>query len=203
MGSHRSRIRPTLHDAWGDWWEEDSDGEPVPAIGPKVRAPVIASLEMPGDQVARWYRAMGARGNALLFDRQSAAAFDVTNARLRKGLAEQLAEQLLPGTPRYFRAWGRDVNVPEFPLTYDGEKRLYVAQGAGVDRRTLDEKGADALRTAIQAQPGLTTTELRKRLKLSGTKFRQVVAAAGDNLEIVKQGNTSRYYLADDEDKAA
>jgi hypothetical protein len=75
---------------------------------------------------------------------------------------------------RYFRAMGRDVDVPEEKLTFDEHSRSLILGGgdrAWERRRRLE----DAVVRAVQEQPGLTLRTLRPAVRDAGGKGRNDV----------------------------
>lgn len=105
---------------------------------------------------------------------------------------------------RYFRATGRDVEVPEEKLTFDETTRALVFGGG--DRAWEKKKRLEDIVVAvIQASPGITGAALRADVRAAGGKGRnEVIDAATSGAERghrirVDRGGTgasTRHYLA-------
>ena len=90
--------------------------------------------------------------------------------------------------PRYFSAFGRDVNVREAELTYIPEtRRLTIANDAPTraqghrDRKRTDAE--EAVLRAVTEQPGINSTDLRDACHPLGVTHKPDVDAAAKRLE--------------------
>lgn len=68
-----------------------------------------------------------------------------------------------PRSPRYFSAYGRDVDVAESALAYDEPSRLLTITG-GSRRETSSAAVAGALTELLTAKPGLSTRQIEEAL---------------------------------------
>jgi hypothetical protein len=88
---------------------------------------------------------------------------------------------------RYLSAHGRDVDLAEDQLAYDPDTRTLTLTGNG-SRRTANDQArirelADSAVVVIAEQPGLTTTQIRDRLRAQGhSQQREDVSAALEDL---------------------
>lgn len=82
-----------------------------------------------------------------------------------------------PNSPRYLSAFGRDVDVPESRLEFDPETRALRIEGGS----RKGQKIADALQgiiKAVDAEPGINSSELERALVDTGMHTQNVVRSA-------------------------
>lgn len=108
-----------------------------------------------------------------------------------------------PASPRFFTAFGRDVDVPETALTYDPTTR-HLTLGEGNRREAAAAEHWPALRDYLQANPGLSGRAIEKGLtpdEMSQKQFRDAQAYALKNNLMHRVGgpcNAKLCYLSGD-----
>lgn len=111
-----------------------------------------------------------------------------------------------PAGPRYFSAYGRDVDHPQTELTFDQETRhLTIGENAenrkNAGERRMQTKVMDAILSVISGQPGINKRSLRAGCAEHGGWRGSAIDAAADQLEadglirVVKVGQTHLHYL--------
>jgi hypothetical protein len=101
-----------------------------------------------------------------------------------------------PTAPRFFSAYGRDVDVAEQRVAlHDDGRRLYVAGGSRRDS-ALDD-ALSALLSAVRDRPGLSTRELREAVPgRNDVVDRSRLQALEDGLiEVRQEDRAKRHYL--------
>lgn len=97
---------------------------------------------------------------------------------------------------RFFRAYGRDVKVPEARFTYDDETKQVTVLTPEQENARKAAAGYEAVITAVVADQGITSTALRAELKVdTGTKTKLIdEALANREIHVHKDGQSKRYY---------
>lgn len=110
-----------------------------------------------------------------------------------------------PDTQRYFRAMGRDVNVPSTPLTYDPfSRRLSLGQVSKyrMERENIFHRLWGPILEVVTGKPGLSVGKIETLVRENGVSFRK--GDAGKALEVaierglldrVQDGPNKRHYL--------
>lgn len=105
-------------------------------------------------------------------------------------------------SPRFFRAYGRDVDLPERELTYHADTRHLSVWGGGSRRDGLLDTVLDDIRSELSSEPGLTSGVIEKRLTAAGEHSRSNVRAAlqrgissGQIVARSGERNAIRHYL--------
>jgi hypothetical protein len=100
-----------------------------------------------------------------------------------------------PAAPRYFSAYGRDVDVTEQRLAlHDDGRRLYIAGGSRRDAALED--ALSALLSVVEERPGMSTRDLREAVPGRA----EVVDKARDDalgrglIEVRQEGRAKRHY---------
>jgi hypothetical protein len=113
-----------------------------------------------------------------------------------------------PTSPRYFSAYGRDVDHPQSELTFDRDTRHLGIGALAVNRkqageRRRNDKAREAVLAVVSNQPGINKTKLRRACRDYGVSHNPDVDAAteelrGDELiRVVEVGRTHLHYLPD------
>jgi AAA domain len=110
-----------------------------------------------------------------------------------------------PAGPRYFSAYGRDVDHPQTELTYDPQTRhLTIGADAGTRKasgeRRIQTKVMDAILSVVTNQPGINKRALRAACSEHGGWRGSAIDAAAEHLQtegrirVVKVGQTHLHY---------
>lgn len=109
-----------------------------------------------------------------------------------------------PNAPRYFRAFGRDVNESERALTYEPEFRWLSVTNEPSDRKAVKaDRVRDGIKAkileAIEREPGATARDIRDVVTGKTVLVNEIrQEAIADGLIVVVDGpnRTQRHYLA-------
>lgn len=115
-----------------------------------------------------------------------------------------------PSGPRYFSAYGRDVDHPQTELTFDPSTRhLSIGVDAGSRKASSEKRNVTKAMTVILAvvtrEPGINKNGLRVACRGEGAGHNPAIDAAAKQLEmegklrVVRVGQTHLHYLADPE----
>jgi len=108
-----------------------------------------------------------------------------------------LTREIYPGTERYLRAEGRDVDHPEEQISYDSASRRLALGGwsRATTRRNAD---AQALIDYVGANPGQGQNEIRTALAWGQGRFAKALSAARSEIRIdIGARRAQVHYLSD------
>lgn len=99
---------------------------------------------------------------------------------------------------RYFKAYGRDIDVPEAPFTYDRDTREVTLMSADEVAARKSSSILDSITEAVQLEPGIRSGDLRKAISAAGAdKTRWLDTALTDGLIHTHPGpQNSRLYFS-------
>jgi hypothetical protein len=199
----------------GEWAEKlrqlDAEviiGDPIKAVldslglsehveAGKLLTPFDALLAESGAKEAVWAHHMGHNGERSRGDSTLRGWPDV-EWKILTDIDKETGERK-PGTPAYFWAFGRDVDVRESELSYDHETRRLSIAGDPLTPRNRKSSRRESLREAIVRQitenPGVTTGDLAKAVDMHNREtsiLRDLVDQ--DVIHTVKKGPAKLYF---------
>ncbi len=129
---------------------------------------------------------------------------DVEWHLIRDGQEEEKAD-VAPDAPRFFRAFGRDVNVPEQLLHFDREFRWLSVNGDGSRKAVRESRTTSDVEAFVKANPGATQSTIEAAVRGKAAYIRSAIRElVGSNVIVVIDGpNKAKLHFHRDYDTRA